>query len=136
MYIRNDFPVLVHLRRTRFAAHFIPGHGGIFGAAEADYLFQQITHEGAGFLTDGMTDHLGLRAVKHRAIRRDSLLQQIGLHQPAAVDHRAGCRQQLDRRYSNTLPKTNTRQIHIFHILLSDQNAAGLALQINARSAA
>ena len=111
--VPHDAAVLVDLRRARFTADAVAWNAGIFRAADSHHVLQQLPHGQGGFLGDGIGNHLGRRAIEDGSVRGNGLLQQIGPHEPSAVDDRAGGGQQLNGRYRHALTKADPRQIHI-----------------------
>ena len=113
MDIPHNAPVLVDLRRARLSADAVTLDGRVFRSAFGYDQLQKLAHGCARLLADGIGYHLGLGSVEHGPVRRNRLLEQIGLHQPSAVDHRARRRNQLNRSDGHALSKADARQIHI-----------------------
>ena len=113
MNVPHDAAVLVHLRRTRLAADAVAGNAGVLRAADGHHILQQLAHGQGGFLRNGRGDHLGRGAVEDGSVRGDGFFQQIGSHEPSAVENGAGGGQQLNGRYRHTLAEADPRQIHI-----------------------
>ena len=128
MQIRFNFSVPVNLCRTRLAADGITVYLRVFAAAVFHHAVEQFAHCRAGFSGNRRRDDLGTGLFQHIAVAVFNGLHQIWLHQPPAVDHRACRRNHLNGRHRNALSETDACQINVLHPILSDENAAGLAI--------
>ena len=115
-----------------FAAHTVARHGTVFAGAGGHNTLHQFAHDGAGFGPDDLRFYGGLHLLHGIALGIADGPHHMGLHQLAAVDHRADGCDHLQVAHLAALPEGAGSQLHRAHAVGGIVFAAlDLARQVN-----
>ena len=135
IFARSNFPVLVLLRRTRFAAHFVTFFVSLFAAAFGYYAFQHFGEQARSFLAYHFVLEHGFKLL-HRSVGRKYSARYAGNVIITAVDRRSNGARKLKLGNRHSLTEAYAGKVAVSYKRLRQKHSHRLAGKIYARNVA